>query len=66
MILRFATKRDVNGNRKYAIIDTVNKQYSMESARWFHRDDFVEVSTADRRKIIIECVGYGYDMVDYL
>ena len=66
MILRFCTRRNTNGNRRYAIIDTANKQYSTESARRFHRDDFIEVSTADWRKIIIECVGYGYNMVDCL
>ena len=51
MIIRFCTKRDINGNRKYLIIDECNKSYNDNCVRWFSRSDFVEVSVGDLKKI---------------
>lgn len=51
MIIRFCTKRNVNGHRKYLIIDTSNKSYNNDCVRWFYRSDFVEVSASDLKKI---------------
>lgn len=65
MILRFATKHDVNGNRKYFIIDTENKEYSMNNSKWFHRNDFIQIGKQDMIKIWYETTGSGeYEEVD--
>ena len=52
MILRFATKRDVNGNRYYLAIDTFRNEWARESAHWYTRDDIIEISKKDRRRMI--------------
>ena len=65
MILKFATKRDVNGNRKYLAIDTDKKQWSNNNASWFCRDDIVEVGKQDLIKIWYEVTGTGeYEEAD--
>lgn len=51
MVIRFCTKRNVNGNRKYLIIDENNKTYNDTCVRWFDRSDFVEVSARDLKYI---------------
>lgn len=51
MIIRFCTKRNANGNRKYLIIDCNNKSYNDNCNRWFSRSDFVEVPASDLKKI---------------
>lgn len=51
MIIRFCTKRNVNGHRKYLIIDTNNKSYNDTCVRWFSQSDFVEVSASDLKKL---------------
>lgn len=60
MILEFATKRDVNGNRYYLGIDTENKKFSRERGRWYSREDITEISKADRRKIIEQLESAGF------
>ena len=52
MFLEFSTKRDINGNRYYLGIDTDKKIYSRERGAWYGRDDIVEISRKDRKKII--------------
>lgn len=62
MILRFCTKRNINGNRKYLIIDENNKSYNDTCVRWFCRSDFVEVSASDLKKIKDQAQQiYSYD-----
>lgn len=56
MILKFATKRDINGNRMFFAIDTSKKQYTDNNAHWFCREEIIEVSKTDLRKIRMECV----------
>lgn len=51
MVLRFCTKRNVNGNRKVLIIDGNNKSYNDQNNRIFIRSDFVEVSAGDLKNI---------------
>ena len=64
MIMRFATKRNVNGNRKCLIFNTETKQFARESAHWFCRDDFVEVGLMDLKKLAQMCKDFGYMEVD--
>ena len=60
MIERIATKRDNNGNRYYTIIDHMNKVYTRQPAHWFCREDYIEVTKADRRRLedLLEKNGY--------
>lgn len=60
MILEFATKRDINGNRYYLGIDTEKKSFSRERGRWYSRDDITEITKADRRKIIEQLENAGF------
>ena len=51
MILKFATKRNTNGNRKYLAIDFQYKQFSRNPTHWFCREDFTEISSSDYNRI---------------
>ena len=60
MILEFATKRDINGNRYYLGIDTENKSFSRERGQWYNREDITEITKADRRKMIGQLENAGF------
>lgn len=60
MILKFATKRDINGNRYYLAIDTENKTFSRLPRHWFCREDFIEVTKTDKRRLIETLKKDGY------
>ena len=64
MIIKFATKRDRNGNRYYLGIDTKNKVYAVTSSHWYSREDITEVTQRDRRKLIEAVKADGYKEVD--
>lgn len=66
MILIFATKRDINGNRYRLYIDCDNKQYSTEGRHWLCREDFTEISKTDRRRLLFKLSEEGYTAVDCL
>ena len=66
MIFRFATKRSANGYRKYIIIDTERKQYATDPAHWFNREDYIEVSADDRRKLIEQAERENLTRIDYI
>ena len=52
MFIRFCTKRNVNGNRKYLIIDANNKSYNDQNNRMgFSKSDFVVISASDLKKL---------------
>jgi len=64
MIIKFATKRDRNGNRYYLGIDTEKKVYALTSSHWYSREDITEVTQRDRRKLIEAVRADGYKEVD--
>lgn len=66
MILKFATKRDCNGNRYYLGIDTKSKVYAVTPSHWYSREDITEVTQRDRRKLIEAVKADGYKAVDYI
>jgi len=66
MILKFATKRSPNGYRKYLALDTDKKQYATESAHWFCREDFTEISNKDRHRMIEQAEKEGYSRIEYM
>lgn len=64
MKLEFATKRDVSGNRYYLGIDTEAKAFSKQRGHWYGREDVVEVTKKDRRRIIDKLEESGYTEID--
>lgn len=66
MILKFATKRNTNGNRYFVGINTQSREYSRISHNWFCRDDFIEVSYKDLHKIIQQCKDSGFSEISYI
>ena len=50
MIIRYATKRDINGNRYYLIIDTEAKTYALTPSKWFNKEDYITATKTDKRK----------------
>lgn len=60
MKLEFVTKRDVNGNRYYLGIDTEAKVFSNQGGHLYDREDVVEVTQKDRRRIIDKLEESGY------
>ena len=47
MILEYATRRDVNGNRYYLGIDNETFIFSRKRGAWYTRDDIIEISKKD-------------------
>ena len=62
MLLKFATKRNTNGNRHYLMIDTEKRQYSTQPRMW-HRSDFVEVTKADYNELIENAHSEGFHVL---
>lgn len=50
MLLKFATKQNINGNRSYIAIDSEAKTYSKNPALWLCKGDFVEITKAAFRR----------------
>lgn len=51
MIIRYKTKRDVNGNRYYLTVDTDKKTYIKDYNLW-GKDTDIEITKKQRREII--------------
>ena len=60
MVIKFATKRDRNGNRYYLGIDTDRKLYAVTASCWYGRADVIEVTKGDRGKLIKSIKEQGY------
>ena len=56
MKMSFATKRNTSGNRNVLIIDSVNKQYALQSTHWFCSEDFIEVTKTEYRALRDQCI----------
>lgn len=66
MLLKFATKRNVNGNRLYIAIDTENKTYSLMPRSWLCKGDFVEITRTALRQIEDKAKSDNYTYVGSL
>jgi len=64
MILRFATKNNINGNHNILVIDTDSKECASCASGFFHRSDFVTVGARDLRKIKDDLLNDGYKIVN--
>ena len=65
MIFEFATKRDINGNRYYLGIDTDLHVFSKERGHWYSRDEIIEISKTDYRRLIENCENSRMFEIDY-
>ena len=65
MILEYATKRNASGNRSYLGIDTEKKVFSRERGYWFCREDVIEISKADRIRLIEKLEKESYTEIEY-
>ncbi len=66
MILKFATKRNVNGNRTYLEIDTTTREYARQSRSWYCKEEIIEVSHKDLHKVLQSCIDNSYSEVSYI
>lgn len=66
MILKFASKRNQNGNRKYIAIDTNKSEYARQPQSWFCREDIIEISFKDFRKLLQACKDNNFLEVEYM
>lgn len=51
MIIRYKTKRDINGNRYFLTVDTDKKTYIKDYNLW-GKDTDIEITKKQRREII--------------
>lgn len=58
--MKFATKRDTNGNRYYIATDDAKKIFSKQPAHWYCKEDFIEISKRDYHKLIDQIINAGY------
>ena len=70
MTLKFATKRNINGNRTYLAIDTEAKVFSREPQSWYCREEtsdfFAEITLKDLRKLLAKVKAAGYTEIEAL
>lgn len=59
-MLKFTTKRDINGNRYDLIIDLENKTGKQTYNSSFSYSDFITISKTDRKKLIEQLTENGY------
>ena len=64
MILKFATRRDVNGNTYFIVLDTEKKQFSEMPSGFYHKDDYMQITQRERRAIKEKAKADGYKEID--
>lgn len=52
MYMKFCTKRDKNGNRKYINLSTTKKEYTRDYACEWYSEEYITVSGRDFHKIL--------------
>ena len=65
MIFEYSTRRDKNGNRYYLGIDNKLFIYARERGSWYTRDDVIEISKSDYRKLVNQLERAGYTEIEY-
>lgn len=66
MILKFATKRNINGNRTYLAIDTITREYARQAQSWYCKEELIEVTCKDLHKVLQSCIDNNYTEVSYM
>lgn len=66
MIIKFATKRNINGHRRYLAMDTDCRKFAVESPTWYSREDIIEVTSRDLNRLLATCIDNSYRQVDFM
>ena len=66
MILKFVTKRNQNGHRTYLGINTTTREYARQAQSWYCKEEIIEVSHKDLRKILQSCIDNNYSEITYM
>lgn len=64
MMIRYCTKRDINGNRKHLVFDPVSMSYARDICGWFHKSDYIQVTQKEIRLTIQTLKENGFSEVD--
>lgn len=59
MITKYATKRDINGNRYTLIVDDTKKTFE-RSYNPYDYSDYITIGKRDRNKLIEQLIENGY------
>ena len=62
MILKFKTKRDINGNVYTLIIDTEKKTVE-RNYNPFDKSDYIQIGKKDREMLYNDCIACGYSQI---
>ena len=65
MILKFSTKRDINGNRYTLVINTDTKTFS-RSYNPFNYTDYITISKTDKHNLQVDLLNNGYQETNTL
>ena len=63
MILKYTTKRDINGNRKTLIVDHSAKTYKRDYNSAHDYTDYITITAKDRDKITAQLDAAGYTSI---
>lgn len=66
MKIILATKITPNGWRRFLGIDTERKEFARECSSWYGRSDIVEITKADREKLIDKLTEAGFTEIDFM
>lgn len=66
MLIKYVTKRDINGHVKYLAVDHENKQYSRFSDKWIYTPECIQVRLKDLRQLESKAAAAGYSKVEFL
>ena len=63
MIIKYTTKRDINGNRKTLIVNTEAQTYRRDYNTSRDYSDYITISAKDRNKIMQQLDEAGYTSI---
>ena len=63
MIIKFTTKRDINGNRKTLIIDQDGRTYRRDYNTARDYSEYITITARDREKLIQQLDAAGYTQI---
>ena len=66
MKINLTLKRNGNGYRKVLLIDTDRKEYALDAASWFTREDYIECNASDMKRTRDRLESEGYKRVDFI
>ena len=66
MIIKYETKRDINGNYKFLAVDYSRREYATSPHGWNTRADVVRVTAGDLRKIKAAIEAAQYKRIETL